>query len=911
MDMPTEEELAAELDEPAPEPVVTWQCMQPAYQATLAGAAAPPVTLTPADLAGSVEREYTLEIEDVLPERCAALIDQASTELFVSFDPEWHTVYPSRPGGQDESHPELDGQPEGAPVEDPTAVTHARAFAGREVSAATQTIAAIQADPGVDFELRHLTTSSSVVLLHEDVAQPWDFEVSAMFSVDGHLDEAHAAQLANAREDFAFTLEPAGEPREGCVLPEPLPGFDAEPLAVDDAEGHDSDHESVDLHGSRTIKEHGFALHVAGDTRAKVLTGDWSCFDRFTVRGCLETDLEQAQVEGLGTENDCAALDVRFERVYPEPDNPDRLPENVPQGLPVDAEEQFREKAAGAGGCDEALLTDYTTEMKRYFELERSVRISNWYVMNYRRFVERLGVGDDWNYAPYNIRTGYFSGHIARSPWVGGHIVNCVEHFAATNNLDSNECWGITAIDNNWNNYIRLRRYFLPDNGRGGFTVFRDDPLGVTRGWFEHGCGGIHSGSMTRHWGANTVSTLRTWADRWVNPDPIHAQFDVVGRPWAGPNITGVGCARYGLYMLQRYQVGPNGEIIEIPDDGAFYTEYLPRILEKTAAKARADAIWNRLVNSCTSFSAPAWSSEAISQTRLAPALYPTKSVAFGGVTFGAEGGIVNDALVNKITGEFVLTAGPKVRTWLTGTIASEVGGIDVSLNDIFGAWLLGRFYSDVVSSHITAGFHVLTADLWKLKYRLPDQFLVPMPPPIEKDRERCRTFFYYPVPVGVELCAGIGGAMGIKGDGPNDEATITVEKVGTTAGADGNPGLVGRLVPYIALKTSGSIGVDFLAGVAGFKLNLDPTIELQFPIEPSLHWSLQWLAPANGLFWTLIPGIRVGFDIVGFGGDLVFQLKMRFGSDSGWTIVDWDPVDLAKETLFERSYPFSGLTNF
>ena len=75
---------------------------------------------------------------------------------------------------------ELDGQPEGAPVEDPTAVNHARAFAGREVSAATQTVAAVLADPGVDFELRHLTTSSSVVLLHEDVAQPWDFEVSAM-----------------------------------------------------------------------------------------------------------------------------------------------------------------------------------------------------------------------------------------------------------------------------------------------------------------------------------------------------------------------------------------------------------------------------------------------------------------------------------------------------------------------------------------------------------------------------------------------------------------------------------------------------------------------------------------------------------------------------------------------------------
>jgi hypothetical protein len=165
-------------------------------------------------------------------------------------------------------------------------------------------------------------------------------------------------------------------------------------------------------------------------------------------------------------------------------------------------------------------------------------------------------------------------------------------------------------------------------------------------------------------------------------------------------------------------------------------------------------------------------------------------------------------------------------------------------------------------------------------------------------------------VPVGVELCAGIGGAVGIKGDGPNDEATLTVEKVGTTAGADGRPGIVGRVIPFIAMNTSGSIGVDFLAGVTGFKLNLDPTIELQFPIEPSLHWSLRWLADVSRLAWELVPGTRIGFDVVGFGGNLVFQVKFRWGDEYGWTIVEWDPLDLASETLLERFHVFSGETS-
>jgi hypothetical protein len=48
------------------------------------------------------------------------------------------------------------------------------------------------------------------------------------------------------------------------------------------------------------------------------------------------------------------------------------------------------------------------------------------------------------------------------------------------------------------------------------------------------------------------------------------------------------------------------------------------------------------------------------------PALYPSKSVR-SAVNFGAEGGLVNDVLINKITGDFVLTAGPKVRTWTDG----------------------------------------------------------------------------------------------------------------------------------------------------------------------------------------------------------------------------------------------------
>lgn len=910
-------------DLPPPAEHVAWQCMRPTYAATLAddAAGAPTValTLTPADLVGSVPREYSLSIEDVLPERCAPMAGDTTAELWVSFDPDFTTLYPGRPGGQDEAHEDLAATHDAMADVDATALRHARIYAQRFAGAEGRVVGPIHPDPGVDFELRHLMTGSSVVLLHEDVQQPWDFEVTALFSVDGALDPAHAEQLASAREQFHFSLQPAGEPREGCLLPEPLPAFEPRPLAIDDAAGHDTDTADAEIHAERTVKEHGFALHVAGELRTAVVSGDWACFDRFEVRGCFETALDQADAPGLGTENDCAALQVRLERVLPEPEgaepSPNEPPPNEPQGQP-EAEQRFREKAAGAGGCDQSLLEEYTARMRRYYELERSVKITNWYVMDYGRFLERVGVGDNWDYAPYHLPAGWFSGHIARSPWVGGDIKACLDSFEARGVVagDHPYCYWVYSINRDYEAYRRLRRYFLTDDGRGGdYVAFKTDPFAKTNSWYNWKCSGIHSGWFAQYWG-DPINTLRTWADRWKHPDPIHAQYDVTMRRNVTTVVSGrseIGCATNGLYMLQRYRVTDDGHVEYIPDDDAFYTEYLPRVIEKGAAKARADEIWNQLVNSCTSFSAPAWSSEAIQQTRIVPALYPSKSVNFGTVNFGAEGGLVNDVLINKTTGDFVLTAGPKVRMWTDGVLAPELGGgIAFSLHDIFGAWLLGRFFSDVVSSHITAGFHVLTQDLWKLKYRLPEQFLIPMPPPLEKEVEKCKSYFYDGVPVGVELCAGIGGAVGIKGDGPNDEATLTVEKVGTTAGADGRPGIVGRVIPFIAMNTSGSIGVDFLAGVTGFKLNLDPTIELQFPIEPSLHWSLRWLADVSRLAWELVPGIRIGFDVVGFGGNLVFQVKFRWGDEYGWTIVEWDPLDLASETLLERFHVFSGETS-
>lgn len=903
-----------------PDPVesVAWECMRTAYAATLAaeeaGNGSSPITLSPADLAGSVQREYILSIEDVLPERCVPMTADATADLWVRFDPDWTTLFPGRPGGQNEVHEDVEATHDSMEDIDTTVARHTRIHEGRLAGAEGRVVGPIHPDPGVDVELRHLMTGSSVVLLHEDVQQPWDFEVTTLYSVDGALDAAHAAQLASAREHFSFTLRPTGEPREGCVLPDPMPSFDARPLAIDDAQGRDSPTADAELHAERTVKEHGFALHVAGELRTAVVYGDWSCFDHFEVRGCFETELEQADAPGLGLENDCATIELLFERVLPEPQGPE-APGNEPQGLP-EAERRFREKAAGGGGCDQSLLEEYTARMRRYYELERSEKITNWYVMDYGRFLERVGVGDNWDYAPYNLPAGWFSGHIPRSPWVGGDIKACLDSFEERGVVagDHPYCYWIYSINDDYEAYRRIRRYFLTDDGRGGdYVAFKADPFERTNSWYNWQCSGIHSGYFAQHWG-DPVNTLRTWADRWKNPDPIHAQYDVTQRRNVTRVVSGqaeTACARSGLYMLQRYRVADDGRVEYIPDDGAFYTEYLPRVMEKGAAKARADEIWNQLVDSCTSFSAPAWSSEAIQQTRIVPELYPSKSVNFGTVNFGAEGGLINDVLVSKVTGAFVLTAGPKVRMWTDGVLAPELGGgIAFNVQDIFSAWLLGRFFSDVVSSHITAGFHVLTQDLWKLKYRLPEQFLIPMPPPLEKEVEKCKSFFYDGVPVGVELCAGIGGAVGIKGDGPNDEATLTVEKVGTTAGADGRPGIVGRVIPFIAMNTSGSIGIDFLAGVTGFKLNLDPTIELQFPIEPSLHWSLRWLADVGRLAWELVPGIRIGFDVLGFGGNLVFQVKFRFGNEYGWTIVEWDPLNLASETLLERFQVFSGETS-
>ncbi|MBL8785235.1 MAG: hypothetical protein JNJ59_10060 [Deltaproteobacteria bacterium] len=892
---------------------VVWQCMRPSYAAQLVvDAEARPLVVTPADLAGQVEHEYALHAEVVVPEACAALIGAGPVEAWASFNPDWVTHFPDREGGQDETHVDIDpdtAAAETAPV-DREAERGARAYASR--SRLTTPIGGeLRADPGIDVELHRIVTGSAVVALHEDVVQPWDFDVTAVFSIDGDLG-AQAAALATAREDFIFTVRPFGDPRSGCTADDTADLAPA-PLGITDPSGSDHADALVDLLAERTVKEHGFALHVAGDTRTRIVSGDWACWDHFEVRGCFTTDLAEADAPGMGTDNNCATLELVFERV---------LPELGESGLPKDASHadqadfDFKSGALAAGQCDQNLLKEYTTQMKRYFELERSVKISNWYVMDYGRYLSRLGVGDNWDYAPYSLPTNWFSNHIARSPWIGGHVEKCTSYFEANGTVGGDDCYNIKFINNDANAYRRLRRYYLSDDGRGGdYVSFQRDAFAHTNGWYEYACQGIHSGAIFNAWGSGTVARLKGWHARWVNPDPIHAQYDVTARPTDALTAGGSGgrrCGRFGLYMLHRYRVEADGSTTLIDDDDAYWTQYLPRIAEKAAAKARADQIWQQLLTSCTAISAPAWSSELISQTRLVPALYPSKSVSFGSVNLGAEGGILNDALVNKTTGEFVLTAGPQVRLWLDGTLAPSLGGgIELRLYDLFRAWIIGRFYSDVVSSYLSAGFHVLTYDLWKLKYKLPDQFLIPMPPPIEKEKERCRSFFYAPVPVGVELCVGIGGALGIKGDGPNDAATLTVEKVGTTAGSGGRPGIVGKVIPFVAIKSSGSIGLDFLAGVAGFRLNLDPTIELQFPIEPSLHWSLRWLSQTNRIAWELVPGIRVGFDVVGFGGNLQFQLKWRFRSPQGWTIVDWDPLDLASETLLERSVLFSGETSF
>ncbi len=902
-----EVELPPEADVEGGEPPTLWQCMRPTYAANIVAASeSAPLVITPADLTGSVELEYQLHGEAIVPEACAPLAGAADVVAWVSFDPDWLTSYPARIGSQDETHTDQDDPGATADV-DFEVERETRAFAARETL--NVSVGSLHADPGVDVELRHLTTGSAVVALHEDVVQPWDFEVNAELSVDGKLDAEHEAALATMTERFSFTLQPFGEPRADCSAE----GVDrtAAALGIDDAEGHDHDAEVLDLHVERTVENHGFALHIAGPLRERVVAGDWSCWDRFEVEGCFTTDLDEADAPGLGTDNNCARLAIRVERVLPDPEAPNAVPKD---DLPDQEEEfDFRTGALSTGGCNQDLLEEYTAQMKRYFELERSVKITNWYTMDYSRFLARTGVGDNWDYAPYNLPRGWFAGHIARSPWVGGHLYNCTQYFEQHGVVGGDQCWHINVINNDVQAYRRLRRYYLSDDGRGGdYIGFRADPFTHTNNWFQYMCQGIHSGTVFNSW---SVDTLKSWWDRWRHDDPIHAQYDVTQRPtqtYLAGGSGGARCARSGLYMLQRYRIDEHGKFIAIADDGAFFSEYLPRIREKAAAKKRADEIWRQLVDSCTSVSTPAWSSEMIAQTRLAPALYPSKAVSFGSVNFGAEGGLLNDALVNKVTGEFVLTAGPQVRLWVDGMLAPQLGGgIELRLYDLFRAWILGRFYSDVVSSHISAGFHVLTYDLWKLKYKLPDQFLIPMPPPIEKEKERCRSFFYAPIPVGVELCAGIGGALGIKGDGPNDEATLTVEKVGTTAGSEGRPGIVGRVIPFIAIKSSGSIGLDFLAGVAGFKLHLDPTVELQFPIEPSLHWDLRWQSASSRIAWELVPGIRIGFDVIGFGGNLDFELDWRFGDTLAYTIVDWDPLDLASETLFERSWLFSGETQF
>jgi hypothetical protein len=864
-----------------------------------------PKLLTPADLAGSVEQRHLVGATDELPAACANLVGDSDVTAWIAFDPEEETHFVQRPAF------ELPMAPPDAPLD----AEHEQA--NQELSAylqrlpVTAPIEAVHADPGLDVDFRHLTMGSSVTLVDMDDHPGGDLHVDAEYSLDGTPTPAQAAALPSAQVTFHFTLQPVGEPRDGCVPPA-APALDEVPLQVVHT---NADHTFVDVGDEPVTKlslgtelDHSFPLYLTPDVRERVY-GEWSCWEQFDVKGCLTTNLPQA----MGTTDDCVTTSVVILR-----DNPpegaviEPPPPEDGAGL-ASARSASLLASIGASGCSDQLFSQYAENMKKFYELSNSVQITDFYTYDFLRWVWGTltpgSAGDGLSYITNAERQkGYFN-----------HVKSYLEECEAAGGGGCWTTWGFKnspwAIDIN-NYQTKLLPYFWNAYGRSGaenYLKFRNDPQGYTRGGFNYECAGIATGAVCSeiNYDLARVPELATKIRNvLVNrrlTDPLAAKISPYG----------VGrCLDRAYPALKRVSVDDYGRTTIIPDDDAFYTQYLNQVCEKGRYKAEADRIWNQIASSCTFVARPfADSGAGIYAGRFVPELYKSFDTGFkAGIKGVVEGGIVNDYIVATPVQQFKLIFGAQGRVYLQSDPTNSVVGGWLDVYDIFKVWMLGNFYSDVVSSNVEAGFHVLTNDIWKISYKIPQgEFELPEPPELSKEKEKCKYLWKPPMPFRVELCGAVGGRVGL-------DVSAKVLKSGI-AGVDPNkadwPGMEGTITPGVAITNKGRAGVDVLVASAGLVVTLDPTIGVYIPVSVGAKWKLVMPNPRL-LDFTLAPYVKVALELRALGGSLDGYTRWKIGSTSEQTypIVDWDPLDIGNLlgqdwTLVKHSWDVSGSRAF
>ncbi len=871
-----------------------FKCTTQAYAAAqVAKAKSVPKQLSPADLAGSVQQRHAIGATTTLPDSCASLIGAGDVTAWVAFDPEFDTNFIARPE-YDPNEP-LQEEPD---LDEDIQRLLQELRAHRQALPETVPVADVLPDPGLNAEFRHLRVGSSVVLIDPEEAPGGDFHVGADYSFDGEPSPSQAEALGAPDVSFAFTMRPVGKARAGCTPPNPLPSMTAVPLDIIYGEGG----EEAPPFAVGTPLDVSLPLHLPPALREKVFT-DWACWDQYEIEGCLTTNIPQDPE--IGTEDDCAYTSVIVGR-NAQPEDAETVAAPAPLLF-------SRVPRLGSAGCSDTLFKAYAENMKKHHELENSVHIDDYYVFNYLDWVwgslSYPGAGNGFTYITNAARQQAYYNHIK------AYLTECEE-------LGGQSCykaWG--AKHSPWNIDIRnYTEHTVPyfwnqwDPTKGSYPSFKKNPQLGTRSGFNFECEGIYNGSvcsfinydLTRV--PQLATAIRDVLTKNQTSNPLMAKISPHGIHR---------CVSRGWYALERYKIDDRGKVETIPDDDIFYTEYLAKVCAKGKYKAAADLIWKQIASSCTYVAKPfADSGAGIYAGRFVPELYKTYDTGFkSGLKGVVEGGIVNDYIVATAMKQFKLIFGAQGRIYLESDPNNDVvGGINV--HDIFKTWMLGNFYSDILSSNVEAGFHVLTHDIWKISFKIPTgEFELPNPPELSKEVEKCKHLWKFPMPFRIELCGSVGGKLDL-------QVGAKILKNGIE-GVDPNksdwPGISGTITPGAAVFNKGRAGVDVLIASAGLVLTIDPTIGVFIPIEVGAKWDLS-MPTFRQLDFTLSPYVKTTLELKALGGQMSGYTRWKIGntSEDEYPIpgAKWDPLDIGnlagqEWVLVKHSWDISGSKNF
>lgn len=863
-----------------------------------------PTQVTPADLAGTVEQRHLVGATGALPASCAALVGASDVSAWIAFDPEGQTRFVARP---EYELPEL---PEDGALDPATQQANQDMAAYAQRLPTTVPVPEVEADGGLNVDVRSMTTGSSVMLVNVDDKPGGDIHVGAEYSLDGTPTPEQAAALPGAELRFGFTIRPTGDPRDGCVPTEAIT-LDPMPLLVvrpteDFGFTHVAEERVTNLRLGAS-HDRSFPVYVPPDVRERLYGEDWGCWDQFEVRGCMTTTLSQET-----TDDDCATTGVVVLRNRP-PDGAVIEEPPVPEEELAGARAARAVAAIGAPGCDDSLFQQYAENMKKFYELQNGVQITDYYTYDFARWLWGTltpgTAGDGLSYITNAERQKAYFAHVK-------------EYLEQCEILGGSGCWNVWAFKNSpWMIDIRdyqtkLLPYFWNAYGRSGaenYLKFKNDPQGHTRGMFNYECAGIASGSICSQINYDLAlvpelaRNIRNVLAARRPSDPLAAKISPYGAHR---------CLDRGYPALQRVSIDANGKPTAIPDDDAFFTQYLNQMCEKGRYKAEADRIWSQIQSSCTYIARPfPDSGSTVTRGTLVADLYKSYDTGFkAGLKGVVEGGILNDYAIQTTTGQFKLVFGTQGRVYLQSDPTNSIVGGWLDVYDIFKVWMLGNFYSDVLSSNVEAGFHVLTHDIWKISYKLPSgEFALPEPPELSKEKEKCKYLWKPPMPFRIELCGAVGGKAGI-------EVEAKVLKTGID-GVDPNkadwPGIEGVITPGVAITNQGRAGIDVFVASAGIAVVIDPTIGVYIPVTVGAKWKLALTAPRQ-LDFTMAPYVKVALELRALGGELNGYTRWKIGNteETLYPIVDWDPLDIgnllgADWTLVQHSWDVSGRRNF